>query len=80
MLAWRIEKAMSCPDCGTREDEWKENPLAYTAESFVCAGCETLEWEVHDINMESTRPKGIKYRLVSFDPNKPPKLRPVNTD
>lgn len=37
---WATYQAQTCPDCGTRPDEWTDDPNAFAPEPHFCRGCE----------------------------------------
>jgi hypothetical protein len=37
---WMIHQRQACPECGTRPDEWADDPDAYVPEPHHCRGCE----------------------------------------
>lgn len=39
-LWWLIHDRMTCPGCGTRPDEFENDPDAYIPEPHHCRGCE----------------------------------------
>jgi hypothetical protein len=39
---WMIHQQSTCPECGTRPDEWKGDPHAYVPEQHHCRGCEVM--------------------------------------
>jgi len=63
ILAWRIEQALACNECGTRLEEWEEDHNAYHVEATRCVGCEKIAWEQQAWSEERTSAFGIKFRL-----------------
>lgn len=47
LLAWAIEKAERCPDCGTYYEEWDPEKgghvHAYFPQHLICLGCKAKE-------------------------------------
>lgn len=45
-LAWQANKAATCPNCGTRHDEWDPEQGgdrdAYVPDHSMCRGCQVL--------------------------------------
>lgn len=37
---WLIHQRQACPECGTRAEEWSDDPDAYVPEPHHCRGCE----------------------------------------
>lgn len=37
---WLIHQRQTCPNCGTRPEEWKDDKDAYVPEARHCRGCE----------------------------------------
>ena len=37
---WLIHQRQTCPGCGTRPEEWKDDPDAYVPDPVHCRGCE----------------------------------------
>lgn len=75
-IAYELERRATCPDCGTRRDEW--NPKkggdldAYYAESWVCEGCKRTEAKSHQISDDAkvgprSIMEGVKVELVPKD-------------
>lgn len=48
-LAWMRLRASTCGLCGTRQEEWDEDPFAYVGHSWRCPGCEVTEREKANI-------------------------------
>lgn len=42
-LWWDIRQRETCQSCGTRAEEWTEDPQAYTWKVDSCPGCEVRE-------------------------------------
>jgi hypothetical protein len=40
---WHIRKRETCTSCGTRAEEWKTDPNAYTWKVESCPGCHARE-------------------------------------
>jgi len=78
ILAWKIEKALVCPDCGTRRDEWEHDHNAYVVESSRCIGCEKVQWEQHSWAEEPSSAYGVKFRLVKPDSLSPIRMPSTN--
>ena len=64
ILAWVMEKRLECPVCHTRHEEWVNDPLAYSVDTWRCPGCEKIEWEKQAWNDEPVSAKGIYFQLV----------------
>lgn len=64
MLAWKIEDALRCNECGTRREEWDDNHNAYDVEADRCIGCEKIAWEQHSWSETPSSAYGVKFRLV----------------
>ena len=64
MLAWRLEKLAACSECGTRKDEYTEDPNAYVAEADRCPGCEKIAWERRSWVEDEASTYGLRFRLV----------------
>lgn len=61
---WQSEQWGKCPDCGTFEWEWEDDPEAWSAGLHWCLGCrsrERLEAEVE--RSKPLHPEGYKVRL-----------------
>lgn len=39
-LWWSIHRRQRCPHCGTRPEDWEDDPNAFVAEPVHCRGCE----------------------------------------
>lgn len=39
-LWWHIHQLQACPGCGTRSEDWADDPHAYEAQPVHCRGCE----------------------------------------
>lgn len=63
-LAWRAEQAQHCHSCGTRRDEWEDDPFAYVVHSDQCPGCELLEIEQEEQEDDAHPEKGMKVFLL----------------
>lgn len=37
---WKFRSKQVCGSCGTRADEWKQDPYFYVAQTVRCRGCE----------------------------------------
>lgn len=78
VLAWIIERAAACPDCGTRLEEWDPKKgghrQAYQAMARVCPGCLQSEAVWEDVHKQKS--KGMKVRLepTVFHPQYRPKI------
>jgi hypothetical protein len=60
-------QAETCPDCGTRGEDWTDeqgrpDPQALVAEQTVCLGCRTTRRERR--NVEADDADGVRIRLV----------------
>lgn len=60
-LAWQSDKGATCPECGTRPDEWEEDEDAYTAHIDRCQGCRELAVRQADV---PDGEKGIRVYLI----------------
>lgn len=65
-LAYMRMKRSTCPDCGTRMEEWEEDRFAYVSDSWQCPGCELLTMEDSNVPDDA---KGVHKRLVP-NPNR----------
>lgn len=70
-LAWQREQAQVCKGCGTRDEEWQRNRLAYVGQQRTCLGCMALEQEAENIR-EAGRGGYTYPYLAPFDQAKPP--------
>lgn len=62
---WMLERAMQCPNCGTRPDEWEDDLNAYYPKTVPCVGCEKLYYQsVADRENERV---GVRQVLVRPD-------------
>lgn len=61
-LAFVRAKAELCPECGTREHDWQQDPDAWRSNNRRCKGCEVLEIERGNI------PEGEKGVKVYLEP------------
>lgn len=57
----------TCPDCGTRGDDWqgpdgRPDAQALVAEETVCLGCRAIRKAGHQIDSEDA--DGVRIRLV----------------
>ncbi len=50
-----------CNGCGTRKEDWEQNPDAYIGNFEVCPGCERLEAERDNV---SDGTLGVHYSLL----------------
>lgn len=41
-LAWELRKRQTCPNCGTRPDEWQGGERLYKPDVIQCIGCREL--------------------------------------
>ena len=60
-LAYEREMHARCSGCGTRPDDWRENPDAYVGDVEICQGCARLEQERQN---EVGQQPGAKFRLI----------------
>lgn len=60
-LAYMDDKSYRCGGCGTRPDDWDDDPDAYIADVVVCKGCERLEMERQN---DVAKRSGAKVGLV----------------
>lgn len=63
-IAWMMEDRERCPECGTRAWEWEADEAAYTADFWLCRGCqqrETLATRFSDATEFESR--GMKVHL-----------------
>lgn len=60
-LAWNREQALKCSGCGTRRDEWTDQPDAYISVHEICPGCQRIAEEQQNVPEET---KGAKVGLV----------------
>lgn len=67
MLAWKIEEALKCPDCGTRSGDWGTDNNAFYVETDRCRGCEKIGWEQRTWAEEGATNYGLRFRLVRSD-------------
>jgi hypothetical protein len=78
-MAWVIEQALKCADCGTKLEEWDPkrggHRQAYAVKEFICPGCLQSEAVWEGIHREKSH-KGKKLRLepTQFHPDYIPKL------
>lgn len=71
-----MEKGATCSSCGTRRDEWPDDPKGpppFLAVAERCRGCELLEIEMAAQNQGDDRPKGMKFKLLPADSLDQPK-------
>lgn len=59
---WQREQTQKCPDCGTYDWEWEEDPEAWEADLHWCIGCLYLE-RLADDTRKVNDPRGYKLRL-----------------
>jgi hypothetical protein len=57
-----LERADTCPSCGTAEHTWREDPYAYEPILHTCRGCQLRELVQDD---DTPKPKGTSVRLIS---------------
>lgn len=71
-MAWWIEQAEACPQCGTRYDDWDPKKggdvHAYYAQTYTCMGCRAAE-DAYSAASDNARELkrdayGLKVRLV----------------
>lgn len=62
MAAVALERADTCPSCGTQARTWQEDPYAYTPVIHTCVGCQKRELLQDD---DTPKPKGSSVRLIS---------------
>jgi hypothetical protein len=68
VLAFRLEQALRCPQCGTRREEWVDDKHAYVADVWRCIGCETVEYERKAwYEDDSASAAGLKFDLIRHD-------------
>jgi hypothetical protein len=60
-LAYRYDDALRCRSCGTRADDWDDDPDAFIADVEICKGCERIE-EEHENDIAKRR--GAKVGLL----------------
>lgn len=71
-LAWKVEQALMCSDCGTRLEEWDEDKGgsrdAYLPSLYDCPGCkaagDALEAESKERSNYKRSSNGLKVRLL----------------
>jgi hypothetical protein len=74
-MAWYIEKALACPMCGTRKDEWDPQQgghlHAFEAKSWICHGCRITQEVTSTAHKDNPDLHGIKVRLqpTKFHPS-----------
>jgi hypothetical protein len=61
-IAYEALLRVTCSSCGTRDEEWKEDPVAYLGHLWRCPGCETLELEKKNVPEEGA--EGIHVGLI----------------
>lgn len=61
-LAWARLTAEVCSGCGTRPEEWTDDPFAFVGDQVRCSGCEVLEQERENIPDGA---RGVHVRLVT---------------
>lgn len=64
MLALTLEQIGTCQECGTRKDEYADDPNAYVAEADRCPGCEKIGWERRAWVEDEASTYGLRFRLV----------------
>ena len=60
-LAYVRDQGSRCGGCGTRKDDWEDDPDAFVGWHERCPGCERLEQERANVEKDA---KGIRYRLL----------------
>jgi hypothetical protein len=40
---WHVRERERCPSCGTRHEDWVDDPHAYVGELVRCRGCEVRQ-------------------------------------
>lgn len=59
------EQAKVCSNCGTRAEEWDEDPDAYYGQVERCHGCAEMAAELKDFEESGGDTKGIRTVLVA---------------
>lgn len=65
VMAYAMEKASRCMQCGTAPWEWEENKFAYTAVEELCMGC--YQKSVYS-EAESRSLPGTNVKLIPMTP------------
>ena len=64
VLVYLHDKAMRCGTCGTRKEDWADDPDAFIADVEICPGCERIEEEYDN---DIAKRKGAKVGLLPHD-------------
>ena len=60
-LAFVRDSATRCGGCGTRKDDWEDDPDAFVGWHETCPGCERLEQEKNNV---AEGKMGVRFRLL----------------
>ena len=62
-LVWQQFERTRCSRCGTWDWEWEENPMAWTADFWVCRGCKQVDQAHHRLSDSKQSTHGMQVRL-----------------
>jgi predicted Fe-S protein YdhL (DUF1289 family) len=63
-LAYHREMARMCKGCGTRQEEWDDDPDAYIGDLQYCEGCARLADERNNLSEAGSAVNGLRPRLL----------------
>jgi hypothetical protein len=63
-LVWQSEESLKCPNCGTAEWQWEQDPNFAQAEARVCMGCQRVGTERKAYEKSAEHMPGLQIRLV----------------
>jgi hypothetical protein len=61
-LVWQAEESLKCPNCGTADWQWEQDPDFAEPETRICIGCQMLDIE-RENNDKGKRAPGQQIRL-----------------